>query len=262
MNCLPSRSFPDRRVTAGFTMVEIAIALGVIGFALVAIIGILPAGLEVQRDNRSETIINQDATLWMAAISSGAMEMDSLPSYVENISLIERNPIDNSMVSSNRWALQGSGNPAGAFYQTGADIIGLITWAAGAPDREVRVQATAFSGSAAEKELDPGKRELAFSYVMRVVIDPKRDPENDLDDTALPFSVMTGEVIPPIEHFGYSEVASPFPDTVSLNEIRLTFFYPFIGENKTPPRAQTFRTSVARQVVNDPTNSVFFFLRP
>src|SRR5262245_18059976 len=31
---------------SGFTMIEIAIALGVIGFALVAIIGILPSGLE------------------------------------------------------------------------------------------------------------------------------------------------------------------------------------------------------------------------
>lgn len=263
MNCHASTSqLRDRRVTAGFTMVEIAIALGVIGFALVAIIGILPAGLEVQRDNRSETIINQDATLWLTAISSGAMEMESLPHYVENISLIERNPVDNSIVSSNRWALQGSGNPATSFYQTGADIIGLITWAAGAPDREVRVQATAFSGSAAEKELDPKKRELAFSYLMRVVIDPKRDPESDLDDTALPFAAVTGEMVQPEEHFGYSEVASPYPDAVSLTEIRLTFSYPFIGESKTPPRSQTFRTSVARQVVNDPITSVFFFLRP
>jgi len=44
-----------------FTMIEIAICLGVIGFALVAIIGILPTGMSVQKDNRQETIINQDA---------------------------------------------------------------------------------------------------------------------------------------------------------------------------------------------------------
>ena len=43
---------PGRR--RGFTMIEIAIALGVIGFALVAIMGILPLGLTVQRDNRFE----------------------------------------------------------------------------------------------------------------------------------------------------------------------------------------------------------------
>ena len=57
--------------TSGFTLVEIAIALGVIGFALVAIIGILPVGLQIQRDNRAETIINQDGTFWLEAIRNG-----------------------------------------------------------------------------------------------------------------------------------------------------------------------------------------------
>ncbi len=240
-------------------MVEIAIALGVIGFALVAIIGILPAGLEVQRDNRSETILNQDATFWLEALRSGAVELNDLANYVENISLIERNPADGSIITSNRWNLLGRG-PA-PNYRTGSEIIGLLTWAASAPDREARAQVTAFSGSAAEKELDPNKREMAFSYLMRVVIDPKRDPRNlddtdrDLADTALPFVSIVGEPVPQIEHFGY-------PEGTSLAEIRLTFSYPFIGENKTPPRLQTFRASVARQVVNDPTNSVFFYLRP
>src|SRR6266542_3599873 len=74
-----------RREDHAFTMIEIAIALGVIGFALVAIIGILPAGLEVQRDNRSETIINQDGTFWLEAIRDGARGMDDLTNHVEKI---------------------------------------------------------------------------------------------------------------------------------------------------------------------------------
>src|SRR6266498_5438926 len=76
-----------RREERAFTMIEIAIALGVIGFALVAIIGILPAGLEVQRDNRSETIINQDGTFWLEAIRNGARGMDELPRYVDRIEI-------------------------------------------------------------------------------------------------------------------------------------------------------------------------------
>ena len=44
-------------------MVEIAICLAIIGIALVAIIGVLPLGINVQKDNREETIINQDATV-------------------------------------------------------------------------------------------------------------------------------------------------------------------------------------------------------
>ena len=68
--------------TAAFTMIEIALSLAVIGFALVAIIGILPLGMNVQRENREETIVNQDASLLMEAIRSGAQGMDDLTNYV------------------------------------------------------------------------------------------------------------------------------------------------------------------------------------
>ena len=54
------QSRADGLRTQAFTLVEVAIALAVIGFALVAIIGILPAGLNVQKENREETIINQE----------------------------------------------------------------------------------------------------------------------------------------------------------------------------------------------------------
>ena len=55
---------------AAFTMIEIAICLAIIGFALVAIIGVLPLGMNTQRDNREETIINQDATVLLPPTSS------------------------------------------------------------------------------------------------------------------------------------------------------------------------------------------------
>jgi type II secretory pathway pseudopilin PulG len=55
-----------------FTMVEIAIAIGVIGFALVAIIGILPTGMNSQKDNREDTVISQDAPFFLEAIRNGA----------------------------------------------------------------------------------------------------------------------------------------------------------------------------------------------
>ena len=71
------------RVTrAGFTMVEIAICLAIIGIALVAIIGVLPAGLNVQKDNREETLIDQDATVFIENIRNGARGLDDLTNYV------------------------------------------------------------------------------------------------------------------------------------------------------------------------------------
>ena len=79
MNLRPALSPSGRplRREAGFTMVEIAISLGVIAFAIIAIIGILPTGLQGQRDNREETIINQDARLLIEAIKSGGRDQNS-----------------------------------------------------------------------------------------------------------------------------------------------------------------------------------------
>src|ERR1035441_663222 len=73
---------PSAFTCAGFTMVEIAISLAVIGIALVAIIGVLPIGMNTQRDNREETIINQDATVFIEAIRGGARGLDDLTNYV------------------------------------------------------------------------------------------------------------------------------------------------------------------------------------
>jgi len=66
----------------GFTIIEIALCLGIIGFALVAIIAALPRGLDVQKRNREETIIGHEADIWMSALRSGARGYDDLTNYV------------------------------------------------------------------------------------------------------------------------------------------------------------------------------------
>ena len=77
---------PTLRSQAAFTMAEIAIALGVIAFALIAIIGILPAGLQTQRDNREETIVVEDARVLIEAIRNGGRDVTSdLGSFVHYI---------------------------------------------------------------------------------------------------------------------------------------------------------------------------------
>jgi len=70
---------------AAFTMIEIAICLAIVGFALVAIIGVLPIGMNTQRDNREETIINQDALLLINAVRTGARGVDDLTNYVYGV---------------------------------------------------------------------------------------------------------------------------------------------------------------------------------
>jgi hypothetical protein len=66
-------------------MVEIAICVAIIGIALISIIGVLPIGMNTQRDNREETIINQDVTILLEAIRGGARGMDDLTNYVYGI---------------------------------------------------------------------------------------------------------------------------------------------------------------------------------
>lgn len=63
------------RPEAAFNLVEVALALALVAFALTAIFGVLPAGVNVQRDNRAEVIINYDARYWMEAIRSGQMPL-------------------------------------------------------------------------------------------------------------------------------------------------------------------------------------------
>ncbi len=124
----------------GFTMIEIAICIAVIGFALVAIIGVLPKGMLTQRDNRTDTIIGQDGMYWMEAIRSGARGLDDLTNYVDEI--------------------QVNGQPQA--FVNGYDIIGLLS----TPEAEVKARVRAMSGSAVEHATVT--RDIAFKYEMEV----------------------------------------------------------------------------------------------
>jgi len=79
-------SIGNRRSAIGnfsaFTLIEIAICLAIIGIALVGIIGVLPMGMNTQRDTREETVINQDAALLLPIITQGAHGADDLTNYV------------------------------------------------------------------------------------------------------------------------------------------------------------------------------------
>lgn len=77
--------FKNKRPERGFTMVEIAIALAVIAIALVAIIGVFPSGLNIRRDNRTDTLIFNDARFFMEAIKNGAHGLIDLNQFVDEV---------------------------------------------------------------------------------------------------------------------------------------------------------------------------------
>jgi type II secretory pathway pseudopilin PulG len=224
----------------GFTLVEIAIALGVIGFALVAIIGILPVGLQIQRDNRAETIINQDGTFWLEAIRNGARGLDELVDHVESISIITWNyaVVPPAIVASNYYTYNGG-------YTTGSNIIGLLTTPARFANTEARAVVSAISGAAAEKSPSAADRELAFRYQMTVQID------QSFANTPS-FATLSTNAIPGL-----------FPDPLdSLYELRLNMAYNWVRDTQPGTRHQTYRAELSRNVLaitNRPTDTPNFF---
>lgn len=68
----------QRNALGGFSIAEVMLAIGVVAFGLVAVLGVLPAGLTVQKDNREETIIRYDAQYWMTALRAGMQPTDAL----------------------------------------------------------------------------------------------------------------------------------------------------------------------------------------
>lgn len=77
-------------------MIEIAIAIGVIAFALIAILGVLPTGMQVQRDNREDTIIQQDGTYLLEAMRTTAHDIPDLHTFVEQVNG-QPNPYTNTL---------------------------------------------------------------------------------------------------------------------------------------------------------------------
>ena len=178
----------DRRIRTrprdneqAFTMVEIALSIAIVAFAMVAIIGVLPTGLQVQRDNREETIINQDGAYLLEAIRSGGLGLDELANFVERITITNR---------SRGWSIGyfGSRLPEIGMQiplTNGHFIIGMLSvptyqlvrgnYRGGQSVRstnEVTALMRSISGSASQRFQSQEFRENAFTYLLTTTIAP------------------------------------------------------------------------------------------
>ncbi len=142
-------------------MVELAICIAVVGFALVAILGVLPTGFDVQRRNLENTIIHQEGNLWLEALRSGAQGLDYLTNHVDAIA------IAGTPLTPPR-AFDGTNG-----FRTGREIVGLLTQPAlldtGRIERIHPRPVTAFvralTGSAGDKT---PRNDFAFTYRLTV----------------------------------------------------------------------------------------------
>ena len=265
-------------------MIEIAISLAVIGFALVAIIGILPTGMNVQKENREETIIGQDASVLMDAIRSGAQGMDELTNYVVAITNWQT-----AYNAKGKPIGPGGATPLGYTYTNsinnflltnGAHIVGLLStpkYTSGSTNdlkvllcsNYVVAYVRSLSGPASEKfpQTNDAIRELAFNYRLAADVVPyaSYDPNwtNFSYDTAPSLYAPTNlpEII---ARSNYWRVVRNIQ--TNLYDVRLTFRWPLLVNGNVGNGRQVFRTLASGhlQIVGDPedgtnpTNTYFF----
>ena len=229
-------------------MIEIAICLAIIGFALVAIIGVLPFGMNTQRDNREETVINQDATVLLEAVRNAARGADNLTNNVYAV--------------TNYRVQYLNGNPGSAtigwdnaYLTNGARIVGVMSTPQftdnnGIPQafppynyngysNHVIAYVRSISGLAAEKPPQNNQimRDDTFAYRVYCV------------NAAVAFDTNS-----PLA--GFSKQLNG-----NLHELRMTFIWPQLPNGKVGAGRQTFRTSVAGQLAPDPNDGYLFFYR-
>jgi type II secretory pathway pseudopilin PulG len=245
-------------------MVEIAIALAVIGFALVAIIGVLPIGLEVQKDNREETIVNHDATYFMDAIRSGARGADDLTNYVISI--------------TNHWAIYPKGisnaPPATTNYdgytRLGSYVTSQSVGSAFALDRGSNI----IGLLSTPKYLDLGtdfRSNHIVAYV-RSLSGPASEkvPQSDTNVQGLAFSYrMIAEVVPvplPTPNLNAPFTNTPYARNLraNLKEVRLLFRWPLFWNGNTGNGRQPYRAQVGGMhvPVDHPTGQRLYFFEP
>ena len=244
-----------------FTMIEIALCLAIIGFALVAIIGVLPTGMGVQKDNREETIINQDAVMWLDTIRSGARGHDDLTNYILWITNVvteftigattnmvpgHSNVYVYSFTSSTKDGVQM--NPR-LDLTNGQIIIGLLSKPKLEPPNPVAgnflsnyIVATvrSMSGSAADKapQKDPDVLDSAFTYRMIVENAPYVPFDKSLIDLPKAASDPTLTYQNLVERTNLARIA--LNSEFNAHDLRLTFRWPVLP-NGTGTRRQYFR---------------------
>jgi len=265
----PART-PGNDARQAFTMMEIAISLAIIGIALVAIIGVLPIGMNAQQDNRQETIIGQDTSVLVEDIRNAALGANDLTNYIYYItnSWVEFNPVSGQIVQpgGNGYTYNSASSiPAGVYpgsatvepLTNAANIIGLLstpefTDVNGNPTANIYTQTYfsnhvvayvySISGPAYEKPPQDNALMQQDSFGYRVFVVNTTQPLA----TNYFYPPFTGPTGPPIYNQRMLD---------NLHELRLTFLWPQSPNGNLGSGRQTFRTLVAGQLLHQPGGS-------
>jgi type II secretory pathway pseudopilin PulG len=267
----------NRQSAGGFTMVEIALSLAIIGFALVAIIGVLPAGMSVQKDNREQTVIDLDAAFLMNAIRNGSHGQDDLTNYIVSISnTVSAIAANKSQPTFLEWfdknQTQINGTGSGTILTNGANIVGLLStpkyiqentagvW--GFYSNSVTAVFRAINAPAVDQGQSATSQGFAFQYQVTVEILPSAEyaftaANNNWINLTAPTNIIATNFAP-----GDELVAQNLQG--NLYDIRLTFRWPVLANNQLGGGRQVFRSTVAGtfQTNNLANGASLFFMQP
>jgi hypothetical protein len=233
-------------------MIEIAISLAVIGFALVAIIGILPTGMNVQKENRQETVINQDVTILMNAMRGGAQGLDELTNYVLGItnSMTLWLYTGSAWVSNSHYELSytytgstNSSSPTSPQFAltNGARIVGLLStprmvaFPGGVWSNYVVAAVRSISGAASEKspQTNSDVMDLGLSYRLISEVSPYQDYDTNWTRIDPAFGAYCTNL------------------QANLQNIRLTFRWPLFADGSAGNNRQIFRTMAGGRITTN-----------
>ena len=255
------------RTSGAFTLIEIAVSLAIIGFALIAIIGVLPIGMGVQTQNREETIINQEASVWLDALRNGAQGLDDLTNYVFAIT----NEVTPYAYGSPKpygpvtryWYTPTASSVSPQFpLINGSRIVGLLSTPKYIPatfgkvpgfySNNVVAYVRSMSGAAYEKfpQKDQSVKDLAFSYRMTSEVVPYEHNYFDQDWTN--YNAYPPNTTDSLTRSNYSMLTSNLQ--ANLRDLRLTFRWPLRSNGQLGQGGQAFRTLVGGQLLetNEP----------
>jgi type II secretory pathway pseudopilin PulG len=279
--CVTRHSLLDPR--SAFTMIEIAISLAVIGFALVAIIGILPQGMTVQKENRQETIINQDMHMFLEAIRNGGKGFDDLTNYVmaiTNYHCTIRSPGTTTPVLIDGYTYYGSminGADTQMRYAitNGRRIVGLLStpryfYDTNSPNPRtpqylsnyIVAYVRSMSGQAGEKfpQTNQIMQDLGFGYRLIPEIASYSYFEPDWTNY-VPYMVPPWTTNDWVPRSNYWRIAAT--TETNLYDLRLTFRWPAFPGGKVGNDRQTFRTVTGgRLFLDDDFGMQLYFFEP
>ena len=239
-------------------MIEIAISLAVIGFALVAIIAILPAGMNVQKENREQTIINQDYSVLIDAIRSGSRGFDDLTNYVFAISnyVSEYNPQGKFINSWVNWHTRDVKSTLP--ITNGYNIIGLLSTprftadplasgkgAGGYVSNYVVAFVHSMSGNAGEKfpQTNTNIQELSLNYRLVTEIMAHADYDRNWTNYTL-LGINANEYAFRSNYWTFAANLQ-----TNLHDVRLIFRWPLLPNGDAVGGRQSYRTMIGGRLL-------------